>query len=194
MPGMQEDAFAREFADALSCLQTFIADGDAQATLRVLATKLCETFQSGGKVMSAGNGGSFTDALHFAEEWTGRFRNSRRPYPALALGDTSHMTCVGNDYGFDEIFSRMVESFAKPGDMLILLSTSGNSENLVRAAYAGRAAGCTVVGFLGRGGGRMLPLCDHVVMAPGRGSDRIQEIHMMALHALIEETEILLGH
>jgi len=191
---MQEDAFAREFADALSCLQTFIADEEAQAALRVLATKLCETFQAGGKVMSAGNGGSFTDALHFAEEWTGRFRNSRRPYPALALGDTSHMTCVGNDYGFDEIFSRMVESFAKPGDMLILLSTSGNSENLVRAADAGRAGGCTVVGFLGRGGGRMLPLCDHVVMAPGRGSDRIQEIHMMALHALIEETEILLGH
>ncbi len=143
-------------------------------------------------MLIAGNGGSMADAMHFAEEWTGRFRNDRRPFPAMALADPTHLSCVGNDYGFEHVFSRPVEAFANQGDILILLSTSGNSINLERAAEAAKGKGAAVIGFLGRGGGRIAPLCEVVVMATGDTSDRIQEIHMMSLHILIEAVEVVL--
>ena len=170
-------------------MDAFVADQEAQSALVELARLLCRTFAQGGKVLIAGNGGSMADAIHFAEEWTGRFREDRRPYPALALADACHLSCVGNDYGFDHVFSRMVAAFATSEDALFLLSTSGNSRNLVLAAEAGRAAGCRVVGFLGRGGGQLTEYCDIVVMAPGETADRIQEIHMTCLHILIEAVE-----
>jgi len=190
---MIEKVFKDSFQEAANCLEQFRADPAVLAALRSLAKRLTECFRNGGKVLIAGNGGSMTDAMHFAEEWTGRFRNERRPFPALALSDPSHLTCVANDYGFEFVFSRMVQAFAGPADILILLTTSGHSPNLLRAAEAGREAGCHVVGFLGKGGGKLLPLCDTVVMAPGQTSDRIQELHMMALHILIEAVEAQLG-
>jgi len=151
-------------------------------------------FKAGGKLMTAGNGGSLADAMHVAEEFTGRFRNDRRPLPAIALADPTHMSCVSNDYGFDHVFSRPIEALAQPGDIVLLLSTSGNSQNLILAAQAARAKKAAVIGFLGRGGGNLAPLCDIVVMAPGETSDRIQELHMMALHAIIQAVEVELGY
>lgn len=193
MPTMSADVFAQSFAEAANCLDRFIKDAEAQQTLVDLTERMAVVFESGGKVLIAGNGGSLADAMHFAEEWTGRFRRERRPFPAMVLNDPTHLTCVGNDYGFDYIFSRMVDAFAKPEDMVILLSTSGNSQNLVLAAESATRIGAHVVGFLGRGGGKLGPMCDTVVMAPGTTSDRIQEIHMLCLHILIEAVEVRLG-
>ena len=129
------------------------------------------------------------DAMHFAEEWTGKFRAERDPYPVLALSDPTHMSCTANDFGFDEVFARGVRAFSSPGDMLFVLSTSGNSANLVRAAEAAKAIGVRTVGFLGKGGGRLGGMCDLSIIAPGTTSDRIQELHMLALHTLIEVVE-----
>lgn len=151
-------------------------------------------FKAGCKLMTAGNGGSMADAMHVAEEFTGRFRADRPPLAAIALSDPTHITCVANDYGFEHVFSRPVEALAKPGDVLLLLSTSGSSQNLVLAAQAARQRKAAVVGFLGRGGGALLSHCDIVVMAPGETSDRIQELHMMALHAVIQAVEVELGY
>ena len=187
------EAFLTSFAEAGQCLAHFCGDAPTQTALVALSDRLTALYSSGGKVLIAGNGGSMADAMHFAEEWTGRFRKDRRPFPAMAMSDPTHMSCVANDYGFNQVFSRVIEAFAKPGDVVILLSTSGNSENLVLAAHSAKRAGAHVVGFLGRGGGKLGPLCDTVVMAPGVTSDRIQEIHMLALHVLIEVVEQALG-
>ena len=135
-----------------------------------------------------------SDAAHFAEEFSGRFRNDRPALPVLAFTDAAHITCVANDYGFEFVFSRMVEAFGRPGDVLVLLTTSGNSANLIRAAQSARSMGLVVVGFVGRGGGALAPLCDIAVQAPGETSDRIQEVHMLALHALIESVEAEMGY
>ncbi len=185
--------FRDGLAEAARVLDLFRQDEDCLRACDAFSEALADCFRRGGKAMAAGNGGSMADALHFAEELTGRFRADRTPLPAMALGDPTHLTCVANDYGFDHVFSRLVTAFAKPEDVLVLLSTSGNSTNLVLAAEAARAAGTTVVGFLGRGGGRLSPLCDIVVMAPGETSDRIQEVHMAVLHLAIEAVEQTLG-
>lgn len=179
--------------NAASALDAFRNSGEALDACEAFGEILTEVYRRGGKAMVAGNGGSMADALHFAEELTGRFRKERRPLPAMALGESTHLTCVSNDYGFDHVFSRMVEAFGQTGDVLILLSTSGNSKNLVLAAEAARERGVKIVGMLGRGGGALGPLCDLVVMAPGETSDRIQEIHMLVLHVVIEAAEKELG-
>jgi D-sedoheptulose 7-phosphate isomerase len=186
--------FEASFEIASSLLEEFRKDPQVLASLTSTAASVRDVFERGAKILIAGNGGSLADAMHFAEEWTGRFRKERQPFPVIVLGnDPTHMSCVGNDYGFEEIFARMVVAFAQPGDLLILLSTSGNSENLVRAAKAAKVKNIGVVGFLGKGGGALLPLCDWVVMAPGETSDRIQELHMLSLHVLIEVVERALG-
>jgi len=190
---MSAEIFSHSFHEAARCLDLFIRDEEAQAGLVTLAESLAKSFEAGGKVLIAGNGGSLADAMHFAEEWTGRFRRERKPFPAMVLNDPTHLTCVGNDYGFDFIFSRMIDAFAKPEDIVILLSTSGNSQNLIHAAESTKNAGAQLVGFLGRGGGKLGPLCDQMIMAPGETSDRIQEIHMLSLHILIEAVEVRLG-
>jgi D-sedoheptulose 7-phosphate isomerase len=185
--------FRDGLAEAARVLELFRTDEASLRACEAFAEMLAESFRNGGKAMAAGNGGSMADALHFAEEFTGRFRNDRAPLPAMALGESTHLTCVSNDYGFDYVFSRLVQAFLKPGDVLLLLSPSGNSTNLVGAAEAARERGVKVVGFLGRGGGRLAPLCDLVVMAPGDTSDRIQEVHMTVLHLAIEAVERALG-
>jgi D-sedoheptulose 7-phosphate isomerase len=178
--------------EAKEALTQFL-ESEYPAKVAVLAENLAHALDQGNRVLIAGNGGSMADAMHFAEELTGRFRKDRKPLAAIALTDPTHMSCVANDYGFNHVFSRLVEAYARPGDWVILLSTSGNSENLVLAANAGKAAGAQVAGFLGRDGGKLLPLCDMPIFAPGKTSDRIQEIHMLCLHILVEAIEKLLG-
>jgi D-sedoheptulose 7-phosphate isomerase len=184
---------AGDLAEAASLLSDFQADATAQGAVDQFISRLVECFQSGGKVLVGGNGGSLADAMHFAEEFTGRFRRDRKPLPVLAMADPTHLTCVSNDYGFEQVFSRYVEAFASKGDMVVLLSTSGNSANLLAAARSGREKGATVVGLLGRGGGALAPLCDLEILTPGDTSDRIQEIQMLSLHAVIRAVEADLG-
>ncbi len=150
---------------------------------------LVNTFKQGGKVIIFGNGGSTCDAMHFAEEFTGKFRKDRKPLPVIAIADPSHITCVGNDYGFEEIFSRGVEAYAKPGDLVIGISTSGNSLNVIKAIEKAKECKCSTFGLLGKDGGKLVSMCDFNIIVQGETSDRIQEIHMTILHIIIEMVE-----
>lgn len=177
------------FHEAQRCLAEFIEDEEQFPRVRQFADRLAETFLSGGKALSCGNGGSMSDAMHFAEEWSGRYRSERPPLPALAMSDPGHMSCVANDYGYEEVFARQVQALGSDGDLLLMLSTSGNSPNLIRAAEEARARGVTTVGLLGKGGGSLLPLCDIGIIVPGKTSDRIQELHIKIIHIVIESVE-----
>lgn len=150
---------------------------------------LCDTFKNSGTVFSCGNGGSHCDAMHFAEELTGRYRKERRPLGALALGDASHVTCVSNDYGFEHIFERQVLALARPGDALILLSTSGNSKNQILAIEAAKSKKVKTIALLGRDGGKLKELADLSIVVPAKTSDRIQEVHIKLIHTVIETVE-----
>lgn len=182
---------------ARNALDTLLASPEDVDRIEHVGDMLMRCFAEGGKVLICGNGGSACDAMHFAEELTGRFRtpppgrHDRPPLPALACTDPGHITCTANDYGFDEVFARWVRALGRPGDVLILLSTSGNSENIVRAAQTARERGLKTVALLGRGGGRMRGRCDleWIVGGEGAGSDRIQELHMLILHTLVECVE-----
>ena len=180
-----EDAFNV----AQSTLNNFINDQDNLERLDKLSESIANIFNKGGKVLICGNGGSHADALHFAEEFTGRFCKDRRALPALALGEVTHVTCTSNDYGFDYIFSRGVDAFGKEGDLLIGLSTSGNSPNILKAFESAKQKGLVTAAFTGKGGGKMKGLCDFEWIVEGKTSDRIQEVHMTALHILIEAVE-----
>jgi D-sedoheptulose 7-phosphate isomerase len=153
------------------------------------ADTIAERLRTGGRVLTCGNGGSMCDAMHCAEELSGRFRRDRPAIAAQAISDPAHLTCAANDYGFDRIFARGVEAWAGRGDVLIVFSTSGRSPNIVEAARTARARGVTVIGLLGRDGGDVLPLCDEAVVVPARDSGRIQEVHIKVVHLLIESLE-----
>jgi D-sedoheptulose 7-phosphate isomerase len=184
----------RALENSRTLLDTFLADDESLARLDRAADLLAETFAAGGKVLACGNGGSACDAMHFCEELTGRFRGDRPPLAAIACIDPGHITCVGNDYGFEEVFSRWVHALGRPGDTLVLLSTSGNSENVVRAAAAGKAGGLRTIALLGKDGGRLAGQCDIEWIVKGATADRIQEVHMLILHTLIEGVEARLGY
>ena len=170
-------------------LKDFIEIEKKENITERIAVDLAAAFNAGNKVLIAGNGGSNCDALHFAEEFTGRFRGNRRALPAISLSDSSHITCVGNDFGFDYIFSRGVEAYGKEGDFFIGLSTSGNSANVIKAVEAAKELGMKTVVLLGKDGGKLKGMCDYEFIIPGATSDRIQEIHMMILHIIIEGVE-----
>lgn len=158
-----------------------------------VADALAHTFRSGNKVIIAGNGGSLCDAAHFAEELTGFFRGYRSALPAIALSEPGHLTCVGNDIGFEWVFARGIEAYGKPGDMFVGLTTSGNSTNLIKAFDTAQERGLTTVAFLGKGGGKLKGIADYELIIEGFStSDRIQEAHMVAIHTIIEMTEYLL--
>ena len=142
-----------------------------------------------GKMLACGNGGSHCDAMHFAEELTGRYRDDRAALGALALGDPSHMTCVSNDYGFEEVFARQLSGLGRPGDVLLGLSTSGNSENVCRAFSVAKSRDIKTVALLGKGGGRLREMADIAIVVPADTSERIQEIHIKVLHTVIESVE-----
>jgi len=147
---------------------------------------MAASLRSGGKILTCGNGGSLCDAQHFAEELSGRYRQNRRALAAIALTDAAHLTCVANDFGFEFVFSRFVEALGRPGDVLLAISTSGNSPNVLRAAEAARELGMTVVSLTGKDGGRLAGISDVEIRAPHAGfADRIQEIHIKVIHVLI---------
>jgi D-sedoheptulose 7-phosphate isomerase len=175
--------------EAQECLSSFLSDESNLNEIDRFADLLVETFDSGYKIYSAGNGGSHCDAMHFAEEWTGRYRKDRKPMPALAFSDVSHITCTSNDYGFEHIFERMVDAFGERDDIFLAITTSGNSKNLVLAAEAAKRKSMKVVGLLGKDGGKIKDLCDIAIIAPGKTSDRIQEIHIKVIHIVIECVE-----
>lgn len=178
------------FNDAHQVLEAFINKEENFKAIEKAGTIMSDAIKNGGKIISCGNGGSMCDAMHFAEELTGRFRNDRVSMPAVAISDPSHITCVGNDYGFDYIFSRYVEGMGQKGDVFLGISTSGNSKNIINAIKSAKEKGMTVVGLTGKTGGEMAELCDVEIRVPWTGySDRVQEIHIKVIHCLIQYIE-----
>lgn len=187
---MHEPVIRASFEAAAQTLQAFIQDPACLEGVARFADAAHQTLRGGGLLMACGNGGSMCDAMHFAEEWTGRFRSDRQPLPAIAFSDPSHLTCIANDFGYDEVFARLVAAHGKPGDLLVVLSTSGDSPNILRAIEAAQEREVTVVGLLGKGGGRARSLVDVPITVPlADTSDRIQEVHIKALHITIEAVE-----
>lgn len=184
-----EKSIRSAFEDARSALDAFLNEEGNIVRVMALSKLTSEILQRRGRVMICGNGGSYCDALHFAEEFTGRYRKDREALPVMALGEASHVTCVGNDYGFDEIFSRQVDAFGHEGDLLIAISTSGNSRNIIRAVEAAKERSMHTAALLGKGGGKLKGVCDLEWVIPAATSDRVQEIHMAILHITIEAVE-----
>jgi D-sedoheptulose 7-phosphate isomerase len=184
------DVVRASFDEARATLDAFLADPECLAAVARFADAAAATLERGGLLMSCGNGGSMCDAMHFAEEWTGRFRKDRSALAAVAFSDPAHLTCIANDFGYDEVFAREVEAYGKEGDLLVALSTSGNSPNVVRACTEARKRGIAVVGLLGKGGGELRELVDVPIVVPlATTSDRIQEVHIKVLHIAIEAVE-----
>ncbi len=176
-----------EAADALAALR---ANDAALAAVARAGELLADTFVARGKAMSCGNGGSMCDAMHFAEELSGRFRDDRPAYAAVAISDVTHMSCVANDYGFDQVYARYVEAHGNPGDVLLAISTSGTSRNIVAAARAAKARGVRVIALTGKAGTPLAELADVAIVTPGgRYADRVQELHIKLIHIMIELTE-----
>ena len=180
--------------EARQTLESFLADPATVPSIEKAAGLMASCLSSGGKIMSCGNGGSLCDATHFAEELTGRFRDDRKPLPAMAANDPAYLTCVGNDFSFDVVFSRWVEAFGKPGDVLLAISTSGSSRNIMAAAEAARGRGMKVVALTSKKGKPLSELADVTIAAPDAPhSDRIQEIHIKVIHILVESLEHLVA-
>jgi len=175
-----------ELLEAQTVLSDFLSNQDNLQKIEAAASLLADAFKHEGKVLSCGNGGSHCDAMHFAEELTGRYRENRPSYPAIAISDVSHISCVGNDYGFEHIFSRYLEGVGRPGDVLFCLSTSGNSVNILNAITVAKEKGMKVIALTGKDGGKMAGLADVEVRVPHFGfADRIQEVHIKVIHILI---------
>lgn len=181
--------------EALAVLQKFIDKSRNMELIEQAATMMADCLAKGNKIITCGNGGSICDAAHFAEELTGRFRRNRKPYSAIAINDPAYLTCVGNDFSFDEIFSRFVEGVGREGDVLLAISTSGNSENVVRAVQKAKQLNLNVVALTKEGENMLQKLSDLTIASPEAPfSDRIQEIHIKVIHILIQLIENKLGH
>lgn len=180
---------ADHFSEAASVLAAFSTPDNFEKIERA-GDLMVTSIRSGGKIISCGNGGSMCDAMHFAEELTGRYRDDRQALPALSISDPSHISCVGNDYGYASIFSRYLEAIGNKGDVLLAISTSGNSQNVINAIEAARKKGMYIVGLTGKDGGKMASLCDVEIRAPySNFADRAQEIHIKVIHSLIDHIE-----
>ena len=176
--------------EAHSALTKLLANPAALATIEQAAQMLIATFENKGRVYSCGNGGSMCDAMHFAEELTGRYRKDRKALGATAISDAGQLTCVGNDHGYEQVFARYVEGHGRPGDCLLALSTSGTSKNVIKAAEAAKALGMKVITLSGKRSEKLEPLSDVYVCTPGGTyADRVQELHIKVLHILIELVE-----
>ena len=179
------------FLQVQDVLGHFISDNETWEMIDKAGALMVQALRSGNKIISCGNGGSMCDAMHFAEELTGKFHNDRKPLPAIAISDPAHITCVANDYGFEYVFSRTVEALGKNGDVLLAISTSGNSKNVIKAIDSARKTGMKVIALTGNSGGQVSKICDVEIRAPYTGySDRIQEIHIMVIHSLINYIEL----
>ena len=184
------DPVRAAFEEAQATLSAFLSDPACLAGVEQFVERAASTLQRGGLLMACGNGGSMCDAMHFAEEWTGRFRKNRAALPAIAFSDASQLTCIANDFGFDAIFSRSVEAYGKSGDLLVAISTSGSSPNILAAIEAAKKKGITTIGLLGKGGGKARGMVDVPIVVPrAQTSDRIQEVHIKVLHIVIEAVE-----
>lgn len=178
------------FTEAQLLLTQFLADSKNISAIEAAGLLLINAFKSGNKVLSCGNGGSMCDAMHFAEELSGRFRENRKALPAIAIADASHISCVANDYGYEFIFSRYLEALGNKGDVLLAISTSGNSPNVLKAIATAKEKGMFVIGLTGKDGGKMASLCDVEIRAPhSKYADRAQEIHIKVIHSLIQLVE-----
>ena len=180
------DLIRAELTEARAVLDSFLANEANLQRLAEAAQLFATSLNNGGKALTCGNGGSLCDAQHFAEELSGRYRQNRRALAAIALTEASHMTCVANDFGFEFVFSRFVEALGRPGDVLLAISTSGHSPNVLRAAEAAQALGMKVVSLTGKDGGQLAALSDVEIRVPHAGyADRIQEVHIKAIHIMI---------
>jgi len=178
------------FTEALEILQKFLNDEENIQKISSAAEVMLDCLKKGGKIISCGNGGSMCDAMHFAEELTGRFREDRKAFAAVSISDPSHISCVANDYGFEYIFSRYVDAIGQENDVLLAISTSGNSKNVIRAIESAKKKKMKVVGLTGKDGGSMASLCDVEIRAPkSKYADRVQEIHIKVIHSLIQSIE-----
>ena len=184
-----KDIWLNNFKKAQSILEEFINSDELMGGCEEFSNVLFDCYKNNGKAMSCGNGGSHCDAMHFAEELTGQFASPRKPLGAIALGDPSHVTCTANDYGFDYIFSRQVEALGRSEDVLVALSTSGNSKNVIEAVKSAKKIGLKTVGLLGKDGGELKDLVDLSITVPAKTSDRIQEMHIKIIHTVIESVE-----
>lgn len=183
---MYQDIIRSELNEAAETLNKFISDPVNIDMIQRAAVLLADSFKAGGKVISCGNGGSHCDAMHFAEELTGRYRENRPGYPAIAISDVSHISCVSNDFGYEYVFSRYLEAVGQKGDVLLGISTSGNSGNIIKAVEAARAKGMKVITLTGKDGGKMDGSADVEIRVPHFGfADRVQEIHIKVIHILI---------
>ncbi|MBN1968548.1 MAG: D-sedoheptulose 7-phosphate isomerase [Candidatus Delongbacteria bacterium] len=186
---MFTDKIFESLNEGKALLEKFISDKKNIEIVNRISEEIATAFKAGKKVIICGNGGSLTDAMHFAEELTGRFRDNRNALPAIAIADPSHITCCANDFGFENIFSRGVEAYGNIGDIFIGLSTSGNSPNIINAVDKAKELNLLTFSFLGKDGGKLKGMCDFEIIVDGKTSDRIQEIHMMVLHIIVEIIE-----
>ncbi len=183
-----------DLRESQKVLNDFIEQKDTRELIEKAIYMMTDSIKNRGKIISAGNGGSMCDAMHFAEELTGRYRNDRPAYPAIAICDPSHMSCVGNDYGYDFIFSRFLEGMGFEGDVFLGISTSGNSKNIIEACRVCKEKGLKSIVLLGKDGGKLKDLCDLPIIVPHFGyADRIQEVHTMIIHIMIRGIEEILS-
>lgn len=186
---MNRNIWTRALMESAALNEKILNDDAFLSVCGQFGELMVECFRRQQNLYVCGNGGSHCEALHLAEELTGRFRKNRRPLGALALGEATHSTCVGNDYGFEEIFARQLEGLGRAGDLWVGLSTSGNSQNVIRAAQVARAKGIKSVALLGRDGGELKSMVDLAIVVPENSTDRIQEVHLKVIHIAIEACE-----
>lgn len=180
----------QHFEESAQLAQQLLGDKAFLEAMQQGADLLVEALGSGHKILTCGNGGSMCDAMHMAEELSGKYREDRPPFAALAMSDASALTCIGNDYGFDQVFSRQTQALGKPGDVLVCISTSGNSQNVLQAARKAKELGMRVLSLTGNGGGALGGLADVDVSVPWSGfADRIQEVHIRCIHSWIDAIE-----
>lgn len=185
-----EEIVMFDLNEAKKEMDTFITAPQTLDSISAAASICLEALRSGKKIISCGNGGSLCDATHFAEELTGRYRGNRESLPAIAINDPAYITCTGNDFSFDDIFARYIEGLGKNGDVLLGISTSGTSSNVLKAAKAAKTKGMKVISLTGPAGNPLAELADAAVCAPAAPhSDRIQEIHIKVIHILIHAIE-----
>lgn len=187
---MSREVVRAALQQAHAALEALLADEAMLANIERAGALLAATFVADGKVYSCGNGGSMCDAMHFAEELTGRYRDDRPGYAATAIADASHLSCVGNDYGYEQVFARYVQAHGRSGDVLLAITTSGTSKNVVAAAKKARELGVNVIALTGKPDTPITELADIAIVTPGgKYADRVQELHIKVIHILIELVE-----
>lgn len=187
---MSKEHVLKALTEAREALDALMADDATLEAVSLAAHRMAQAIRVGNKILSCGNGGSLCDAMHFAEEMTGRYRQNRPGYAAIAIADASHMSCVGNDYGYLDVFSRYVEAVGQKGDVLLAITTSGTSANVIKAVEAAKAKGMIVVGLTGKKDSALAQKADIAIVTPaGRWADRVQELHIKCIHIMIELVE-----